>query len=152
MESIAILLIIMGIILLVAEIFIPSFGVTGTIGIISILAGVIFTSDTFVGGLLLFVVILLVAIILMFIAYKVLSSVKSPLILTESLNEEKPNEKLAFFVGKEGTAITPLRPSGTLEFEGVRLDVITRGEFVEKGSIVIIEEIQGKKIIVKAKK
>ena len=152
MDSIAILLIIIGIILLVAEIFIPSFGITGTIGIISILAGVIFTSDSFIGGLLLFVVILLVAIILMFIAYKVLSSVKSPLILTESLNEEKPNEKLAFFVGKEGIAITPLRPSGTLEFEGVRLDVITRGEFVEKGSIVIIEEIQGKKIIVKAKK
>lgn len=151
MDSIAIILIVVGIVLLIAEIFIPSFGVTGVIGIISIIAGVVFTSDTFLGGLLLFTVIIVISIILMYIAYKVLSSVKSPLILTESVNEEEINEKLAFFLGKKGKAITPLRPSGTGDFDGVRLDVLTRGEFIEKGSTITVEEINGKKIIVKAK-
>jgi membrane-bound ClpP family serine protease len=87
----------------------------------------------------------------MFIAYKIFSSVKSPLILKESLNEEQVDEKLGFFLSKEGIALTPLRPSGTADFDGVRLDVITRGEFVEKGTKVFVEEIKGKKIVVRAK-
>lgn len=149
MDSIAIILIIIGIVLLIAEIFVPSFGITGVIGIASIIAGVVFTSDSFIGGLLLFTVIIVVALILMYIAYKLMSSVKSPLILTESLNEEKPNEKLAFFLGKNGKALTPLRPAGTGDFEGVRLDILTRGEFIEKGKAITVEEIIGKKIIVK---
>jgi len=149
MDSIAVILIVIGIILLIAEIFIPSFGVTGVIGIVAIIAGVVFTSDTFIGGLLLFTVIIVVALILMYIAYKVMSSVKSPLILTESVNEEEVNEKLEFFLGKNGKALTPLRPSGTGDFDGVRLDVLTRGEFIEKGKDITIEEIKGKKIVVK---
>jgi len=149
MDSIAIILIVVGIILLIAEIFIPSFGVTGVFGIVSIVAGVVFTSDTFIGGLLLFTVIIVVTLVLMYLAYKVMSSVKSPLILTESVKEEETNEKLSFFLGKEGIAATPLRPSGTGDFDGVRLDVLTQGEFIEKGSSITVEEIHGKKIIVK---
>ncbi len=149
MDSIALILILIGVVLLVAEIFIPSFGITGLIGIVSILAGVIFTADTFIGGLLLFTVILIVAVILMYIAYRIVSSVKSPLVLKEAIEDEKPNEKLEFFVGKEGVALTPLRPSGTADFDGVRLDVLTRGNFIEKGSKVTVEEINGKKILVK---
>jgi len=151
MEFMSVILIVIGIVLLVAEIFVPSFGITGTIGVVSILVGVTFTAKTFLGGLLLFAVILAIALILMFIAYKILSSVGSPLILKESLNEEKTEEKLQFFVGKEGTALTPLRPSGTGEFNGVRLDVLTQGEFIEKNSPVVIDEIKGKKIIVRSK-
>jgi len=147
MDSIAIILIIIGIVLLIAEIFIPSFGVTGIIGVISILVGVVLTSETFVGGLLLFTGILVVAIILMLIAYRILAAVKSPFILTESLNVEK--DDLNFFVGKQGIAITPLRPSGTAELDGVRIDVITRGDFIDKGSTILVETVIGKKIIVK---
>lgn len=149
MDSIALILIIVGIVLLVAEIFIPSFGITGLIGIVSILAGVIFTAETFIGGLLMFTVILVVAVVLMFIAYKIVSSVKSPLVLTRAIEDVGPNEKLEYFVGKEGIALTPLRPSGTADFDGVRLDVLTRGDFIERGSKVTVEEINGKKIIVK---
>jgi membrane-bound ClpP family serine protease len=148
MNSIAIILIIIGVLLLIAEIFIPSFGVTGITGIISILIGVILTSDTFVGGLLLFTGILVVAVILMFIAYKLLSTVKSPFVLKESLNEDK--DDLSFFVGKTGVAITPLRPAGTAELDGVRIDVVTRGDFIEKGTSIRVESVQGTKIVVKS--
>lgn len=148
MDSIAIILILIGILLLVAEIFIPSFGITGILGIISILVGVILTSDTFVGGLVLFIGILVVAVILMIIAYRILAAVKSPFILKESLNEEK--DDLTFFVGKHGVAITPLRPSGTAELDGLRIDVITRGDFIDKGTPIIVEAVVGKKIIVKS--
>ena len=149
MDSIALILVIVGVVLLVAEIFIPSFGITGLIGIVSILAGVIFTAETFIGGVIMFIAIIIVAIILMYIAYRIMSSVKSPFVLKEAIEDIKPSEKLQFFVGKTGIALTPLRPSGTADLEGVRLDVLTRGEFIEKGSKITVDEIQGKKIIVK---
>ncbi len=151
MDSIAIILIVIGIVLLLAEIFIPSFGVTGLIGIISIFVGVVFTADTFIGGLLMFTIILVVTLILMYVTYRALSSMKSPLILRESLRMEAENEKLKFFLGKTGKALTPLRPAGTVDFEGVRLDVLTRGDFINKGTDVVIDEIDGKKIFVKVK-
>lgn len=150
MDSIALILVVVGVVLLVAEIFIPSFGITGLIGIVSILAGVILTAESFIGGLIMFIIILIIAIVLMYIAYRIMSSVKSPFVLKAAIEDEKPNEKLEFFVGKTGLALTPLRPSGTADFEGVRLDVLTRGEFIEKGSNVTVDEIKGKKIIVKA--
>ncbi len=98
-----------------------------------------------------FTIILVVTLILMYVTYRALSSMKSPLILRESLRMEAENEKLKFFLGKTGKALTPLRPAGTVDFEGVRLDVLTRGDFINKGTDVVIDEIDGKKIFVKVK-
>lgn len=149
MESIAIILIVAGIILLVAEIFIPSFGVTGILGIIAILGGVMLTAKTFMGGILLFSAILVGTIILMLLAYKIFASKRSPLILGKSVEDDHADEGLAAFVGKTGEALTILRPAGTADIEGVRLDVITQGEFIEKGDKIEVVKTQGKKIFVK---
>ncbi len=148
MDSIALVLIIIGIVLLIAEIFVPSFGITGIVGILAIIAGVVFTADSFFGGMILFTVILAFSILLMFIAYKVFVKKGSPLILEESLREDLSNVSLEFFVHKEGVAVTPLRPAGTADIDGVRLDVLTQGEFIEKGSPIKVTAIQGKKIVV----
>lgn len=151
MESIALVFIIIGIVLLIAEIFVPSFGITGIFGIMAIIVGVIFTADTFFGGMILFTIILALAILLMFIAYKVFAKKGSPLILEESLKDDLSNVSLEFFVQKEGVAVTPLRPAGSADIDGVRLDVLTRGEFIEKGSPIKVTSIQGKTIVVAKK-
>jgi membrane-bound serine protease (ClpP class) len=52
-------------------------------------------------------------------------------------------------LGKKGIAKTILRPAGIVEIEGRPYDVVTRGEFVEAGKIVVVDEIQGNKIIVR---
>lgn len=150
MELIALTLIIFGILLLVAEIFIPSFGISGFLGIVAISAGVILTAETVFGGIMLFLAILLFAAILMFIAYRFLVSKKSSLILKDSVNEEQIKD-LTHYIGKEGTALTSLRPAGTVDVDGFHLDVLTRGEFIKKGTPVTIITIQGKKVIVTAK-
>ena len=38
-----------------------------------------------------------------------------------------------------GTAATVLRPSGVAEFDGVRLDVVTEGEFLSPGTPVQVD-------------
>lgn len=149
MELLPTILIVIGIGLLVAEIFIPSFGATGILGIISIVAGVVMTAETITQGIIIFLVVLVIVIVLMFIAYKIVASKKSPLILTESVHEEQMKNDLTFFLNKEGVAVTALRPSGIGDFDGVSLDVLTNGNFIQKGSKIKITEMTGKKIFVK---
>jgi membrane-bound serine protease (ClpP class) len=51
-------------------------------------------------------------------------------------------------LGRTGIALTPLRPSGTAVFDEQRLNVVTRGEFIEAGEHVRITESHGSRIIV----
>lgn len=43
-----------------------------------------------------------------------------------------------------------LRPSGIGDFDGVRLNVVTEGEFIENGVAIRIARVEGGKIVVKA--
>jgi membrane-bound serine protease (ClpP class) len=59
-------------------------------------------------------------------------------------------EELERFTGKTGVVLTPLRPAGTMEIDGIRLDVLTQGEFIEKGEEVEVVKVEGSRIIVRA--
>lgn len=152
METISVVLIILGLALLCAEIFLPSFGVVGGLGLVSIISGVILTAKSVSQGIIMLFVVLVFAVVIMYLLYKLVASKRSPLVLKESLKEDQGSEHLKYFIGKTGEAITPLRPSGTADFDGVRLDVLTRGEFIEKGKSIEVLEILGNKIVVATKK
>ena len=53
-------------------------------------------------------------------------------------------------VGMKGKALTVLHPTGKIEVDNNTLDVVTDGEYIEKGKIVEIIEISGNRIVVKA--
>ncbi|MEO6738942.1 MAG: NfeD family protein [Chthoniobacteraceae bacterium] len=55
---------------------------------------------------------------------------------------------LVQLAGQTGTAITPLRPSGTILVAGRRVDAITGGEFIEHGTCVRIVRAEGSAVIV----
>ena len=78
---------------------------------------------------------------------------RSPIILEEEQKKEQgfiSNSDLTFLLGKQGTAITDLRPSGAGDFDGVRFDVVTEGGYIEKGTGVEIIEVKGSRLVVKA--
>ncbi len=52
------------------------------------------------------------------------------------------------WVGKTGTTLTPLHPSGAARMDGERLDVVTSGEFLDAGVPVRIVEAHGSRIVV----
>ena len=60
------------------------------------------------------------------------------------------NEDMKVFLGRTGTVITTLRPTGMAEFDGVRLNVMSSGEFIEAGTQVLIEKVDGSRILVRA--
>ena len=53
------------------------------------------------------------------------------------------------FLGRRGVAVSLLRPSGTAEFDGVRLPVVSDGEFVSPGTAVQVVTVQGNRIVVR---
>ena len=58
------------------------------------------------------------------------------------------NGPLMALVGRSGKAATVLRPTGTMELDGERIDVVTEGEFVEAGTEVRVLYVQGNRVVV----
>ena len=56
---------------------------------------------------------------------------------------------LASLGGQIGTAITPLRPSGTVLVAGKRIDATTAGEFIDSGAQVRIVKTRGLAVLVR---
>ena len=59
------------------------------------------------------------------------------------------NAELEGLRGKTGRAISPLRPSGVAVFDGRRIDVLTEGLMVEPGQWVKCVEVRANKVIVR---
>jgi len=149
--------IIAGLLLLVIEMFTPGFGVFGLSGIGFLVVSVVLVWSR-VGALagvgLLLVDIALVAIILS-IALRSASVgrlSKSSLILTEAERPEDgylASNDLSALVGKKGITQTALRPSGIADFDGQRVDVVSNGSFILSGVEVVVENVEGSKVVVR---
>ena len=53
------------------------------------------------------------------------------------------------WLGKGGTAVSPLRPAGIAEIEGERVDVVSDGEFIEPGEPITVTRVDGNRIVVR---
>jgi membrane-bound serine protease (ClpP class) len=68
-----------------------------------------------------------------------------------SITTAAPRDSMAgVIVGDIGEVVSALRPAGQARFELATVDVVTVGEFLEKGTKVKIMEIHGNRVIVRA--
>jgi membrane-bound serine protease (ClpP class) len=51
-------------------------------------------------------------------------------------------------LGKSGVALTDLRPGGIAMIGDRRMDVVTRGIFVDKGASILVAEVRGARVVV----
>jgi membrane-bound serine protease (ClpP class) len=142
-----------GVILLAIEIFVPSFGILGIFGISSLAAGVILAAyDTGQASLSLGIAFLAAIIVIVIVTkYFKHRGVWNRFILEDSLKTESgyiSSIDKAYLVGKTGKAITSLRPAGTAELEDQRVDVVSRGEFIEAGKEIKVINVEGTRVVV----
>lgn len=157
LSIVAIVLFIAGFILLGIEMAVPGFSVPGVTGIICLAAGVFLAADSIEEGIIITIIVLALLGIMFAILLSLLSrgKLKSPIILKEEQKTEEgyiSSSDLEYLLGKEGVAATDLRPSGMGDFDGITFDVISEGTYIDKGTLLIINKVQGSKLIVKAKK
>lgn len=53
-------------------------------------------------------------------------------------------------IGERGEVVSSLRPAGKAQFSGAIVDVVTKAEFLEKGTTVEITAIHGNRVVVRA--
>ncbi len=153
---IVVLLMIGGFFFMFLEIaIIPGFGMTGIIGISMLLGGIItaymkmstmmavlatFAGIFGVGGLMLW----------FFLVFPKTSMGRQFVLETDSSAAEGfvAVEDMQKYEGRQGVTLTMLRPSGIARIDGERLDVITDGEFVEKGVTIKVVKTGAGRIIV----
>lgn len=151
---IAIVLIVAGFILVGIEMIVPGFSVPGITGIICLVAGIFLAADSIKEGVIISLIILVLLALMMFVLIKVLANKRNklPFVLQDemaSTNGYISSSDLQYLLGKEGVALTDLRPAGKGDFEGISFDVLTDGSYIVKGSKVMIQKVQGSKLFVK---
>ncbi|NLY17807.1 MAG: hypothetical protein GX045_02360 [Clostridiaceae bacterium] len=149
-----IIIFIVGLIFLIIEIFTPGFGVSGGIGLVLLVIGILITASTPFEALVMIIMLLaIIGLALTIILHSTArGKLSKTLILNEKLNKESGfigTEDLEYFVGKEGITVTTLRPAGIAEFDGVKLDVVSEGEFIPNGTRVKIIKVSGRRIVVR---
>jgi len=74
------------------------------------------------------------------------------LVLFDSTSTEKgyiSNVNRVELIGKEGILLTALRPAGTALVDGERIDVVSEGSFINKGTAVKIVKVEGSRVVVR---
>jgi len=150
-----IVLFIVGIILMALELFVvPGFGITGIGGLIAIFASLYFFFPDPSTALGVMAAVLVISMVLLFILIKLFGV--SKLWKNISLGESQSNEggytshsDQKKLIGEVGKALTHLRPAGTAEINGKRVDVITEGDYIDKDQMVKVIRVKGSRVIVK---
>ncbi len=162
--SVEIILFLLGIALLLLEIFvIPGFGFAGISGILLLIAGIFLSlvgaleaitpeqlsSAAWRVGLALLITIGGIALL---VKFGPKGSIFRKIILQP---EERRDEGYVAsrdyqqFVGKTGKAVSPLRPAGIGEFGKERLDVVSEGDFINAGATIKVIRVEGYRLVVR---
>jgi len=70
----------------------------------------------------------------------------------EPKDEDLPLRDFTGYVGKEGVAVTTLRPFGTIEIDGERIDAVSEGGYVDAGRPVIVRRAESSRVVVRNEK
>jgi len=136
--------------ILFLEIFVPSGGVLAVAGVGGLLVSIYFgfVLSTLLGVLM--IVTTIIALPMLFFYGMRKMTLDKKLSTDEGFHSEKSG--LDSLLDKEGTAATNLRPSGTALISGKKVDVVTNGELIDKGTPVKVVKIEGTRVVVKAHK
>ncbi len=153
----SILLFLLGITALVLEILVvPGFGLAGVSGIILIAWGVLLLAVDFTQATTALVLALAATMAVLVFGVRLFKRYNLWQMLTLRTKQYReagyvaPSSGLVLNTGKTGTALTPLRPSGAAEVSGLRLDVVTEGEYIPAGTPIEVVRVEGARVVVRS--
>jgi membrane-bound serine protease (ClpP class) len=157
------LLVAIGVLLLLAEVFVvPGFTIAGMAGIAALVTGLGLalvgagaTMAAFVTALGRVAVSILIALGASLVLLRFLPHLPfgRKLILETDMEADEgyvsaPDADRQW-LGRTGTAVSPLRPAGIAEIDHARVDVVSDGEFVDAGTPIEVTRVDGNRIVVR---
>ncbi len=143
-----------GILLIFLEFFLPG-AISGTLGLAALIASLFLAGENPLSiGISIFISIG-ISVALLFLMIKVLGKkmvLFNRMILFDTAKNEDgyvSNVNRTDLLGKEGIALTVLRPSGTAVINNERLDVVTEGDFIDQNTKISVIKVEGVRIVVR---
>ncbi len=157
--SLPIILLVTGLFLLVAELFIPSGGLLAILSASSLIASVVtaFMAGGPTLGMTFLGVIAVALPVVLFAAVKYwpdtpmgrLILVTPPEHPDDVLPDSEEYRRVQSLVGHDGIAQTSMLPSGGVLIDGKIYDALSQGEAIEQGDLVRVIEVSGNHIVVR---
>ena len=146
-------LLIAGVIFMSVELAVPGFGIFGIGGLICLTGGGYFLLG---GGLPALTVLLgfylVAALVLAFLCLYLPKERKWNAFVLWDRQQNSAGytggSDFSALLGKQGVALTKLRPAGTVLIEGRRYDVSSMGDFLPKDSKIVVTKVEGSKLFV----
>lgn len=153
MANLPILLCLMlGAALMIVEVFLPGFGLPGVSGIVLIGAGTVIIwlkAGALTALATLLVVIAVLAVLISYMMRRATEGGAHARIFLREKEELRSGEDMQVLLGKQGRTTSVLRPAGIGDFDGVRLNVVTEGNFIERDKPIEIVNVDGARIVVR---
>ncbi|MCK5850671.1 MAG: hypothetical protein KAH23_07115 [Kiritimatiellae bacterium] len=147
------ILLVSGLMLVGAEVFIPG-GILGALGGFALFGAIIagFTAFGSTAGVYIACGIFMLVGLVVFLWIKVFpkTGIGKAMTVSRDLSDAEGTEPgLDQLLNRKGEAISDLRPAGFARIDGRRVDVITSGGMIDKGSSIRVVEIEGNRVVVK---
>ena len=157
MHFLGFFLLVLGMVLICMEVYLPGFGLPGIAGILCTLFGIFTLAKNLQEGIIYAVIVVVILAVILAVSIALLNSgkTKSPIRLETELSGKNlfiEGKDMEYLIGKKGIAMTDLRPSGKGEFDGVRFDVISESGYIKKGASLMITEVKNNIFMVKEEK
>ncbi len=153
----AIILLVLGLIILVIEVFVPSGGMLGVLAGACLLTslGLAFSQSLVIGSFFLaFMLVAVPAVVGAGMHYWPDTTMGRKMVLQPPKPEEVDptpdrDRLLPGLVGQIGRTLTPHLPSGITEFEGRRVETTAENMSIDAGKLVRVVDVQGHRVIVR---
>lgn len=150
----AITLLVIGIILLILEIFVPG-GILGVIGASAVVVSLFIAGYDLSHMAISILIAFIVAIVTFFVLYKSAGEERGlfkKIVLRDRMTTDEgyvSAESRDNLIGEEGVSVTPLRPAGTMLLNDERIDVVTEGNYIGIHKPIKIVHVEGMRVVVR---
>ncbi|WP_052353688.1 NfeD family protein [Neobacillus jeddahensis] len=143
-----------GILLIFLEFFLPG-AVSGTIGVAALILSLFLAGEdaTQIGVSIL--IAIFVSVFVFFMMIKIFGKklvLFNKMVLFDRARKEDgyvSNINRTDLLGKEGIALTILRPAGTIIINDERIDVVSEGGYIEQNAKIQVIKVEGARIVVR---
>jgi membrane-bound ClpP family serine protease len=150
----SLLLFVAGILLIFLEFFLPG-AIAGTLGVAAIILSLFLAGEDAMQIGVSILIAIFFSVSAFFVMVKMFDKklvLFSKMVLVDSFRTEDgyvSNINRLELLGKEGIALTALRPAGTVIINNERVDAVSEGGFIRQNVIVKVIEVEGARIVVR---
>jgi membrane-bound ClpP family serine protease len=148
------LLFVAGLLLIFLEFFLPG-AISGTLGVAALILSLFLAGEDAIQIGVSILIAIFLSVLVFFMMIKIFDKkliLFNKMVLFDSAKKEDgyvSNINRIDLMGKEGIALTILRPAGTVIINSERVDVVSEGGFIEQNAAVKVIKVEGARIVVR---